>query len=153
MKNSLRDKVLNGSIPEPNSGCWLWDHSYNPRGLGYGRLFDGRNRGWRTAHRVSWEVFRGPIPDGMHVLHKCDVPICVNPNHLFLGTQADNNRDMFSKGRAYDRRGHKNPRSKLSSEQVSLLRSMPKKNQSLLAKQFGISQSSISRVQRGEVYK
>lgn len=82
-------------IPEPNSGCWLWDHAVTT--FGYGRL---RNKGENlVAHRVSWEIHRGPIPKGLLVLHRCDVPACVNPDHLFLGTIKDNSMDMVSKGR------------------------------------------------------
>jgi hypothetical protein len=78
-------------IPEPNSGCWLWDGWVN--GRGYGRFGKG------LAHRISWELHRGPIPAGMNICHKCDVPPCVNPDHLFLGTQTDNMRDCARKGR------------------------------------------------------
>lgn len=82
------------------SGCWLWRATGGRR---YGSLFvDGRRE---QAHRVSWLLHRGKIPDGLHVLHKCDTPLCVNPDHLFLGTHADNMADMKAKGRA--RSGHK----------------------------------------------
>ena len=86
-------------IPEPNTGCWLWIARLNNRGygvIGRGRRGDGTT----AAHRVSWELFCGLIPNGMHVLHKCDNPPCVNPQHLFLGTHGDNMRDAVRKGRA-----------------------------------------------------
>lgn len=91
------DFIRERSTPEPNSGCWLWE-------LGQAR-FDGNgvvkhNRRQRIAHRVSYEIFHGPIPAGMFVCHKCDTPLCVNPDHLFLGTPKDNVDDMLRKGRA-----------------------------------------------------
>jgi hypothetical protein len=86
-------------IPEPNSGCWLWEGATN--GTGHGRI------GWRRGgvsyfayvHRLAWEQANGPVPDGISVLHRCDVRACCNPEHLFLGTQQDNVRDMHAKGR------------------------------------------------------
>lgn len=77
--------------------CWLW--LGRPRiSFGYGRI-QLENRQSVSSHRFSWELHNGPIPQGMSVLHKCDVPQCVRPDHLFLGTQLDNMRDRRSKGR------------------------------------------------------
>ena len=97
---SLRERFERKFMPEPISGCWIWTGSLNKRHNGYGqiRIGDGKPL---LAHRASYELHIGTIPDGMCVLHKCDVPCCVNPNHLFLGTHADNMRDCHSKGRAF----------------------------------------------------
>lgn len=75
--------------------CWLWTGATNEHG--YGKL--SANGSWRLAHRVSWNLSNGEIPDNLQVLHRCDTPACVNPAHLFLGTHADNMRDMKQKGR------------------------------------------------------
>lgn len=84
-------------IPEPNSGCHLW--------LGNGRKYGRVTLAGQGmyAHRLAWQFAHGPIPEGMMVLHRCDVGLCVNPDHLFLGTQTDNMRDMVSKGRGHFR--------------------------------------------------
>lgn len=79
------------------SGCWLWTAATDE--CGYGRfLFRGRNT---HAHRVSWILNFGEIPTGIQVCHKCDIPPCVNPDHLFLGTARDNRHDSIAKGRAF----------------------------------------------------
>lgn len=78
--------------------CWVWTAGRNPKG--YGRIGrGGRGEGVVLAHRAVWELANGPVPEGLFVLHRCDNPPCVRPNHLFLGTKADNNQDMASKGR------------------------------------------------------
>lgn len=83
---------------DPKTGCWLWTKTVTNGG--YGIIGVGGLRGsMRPAHRVSWCLFHGDIPDGLHVLHRCDVPSCVNPDHLFLGTHQDNMNDKMSKGR------------------------------------------------------
>jgi hypothetical protein len=82
-------------IPEPTTGCWLWING-NAKAT-YGAYRDsGKNY---RAHRASWLLYCGEIPKGLYVCHKCDTPACVNPKHLFLGTQKDNIHDMIKKGR------------------------------------------------------
>lgn len=88
----LQDRI----IPEPNSGCHLWEGAVTT--AGYGLV--GRNGKLIYVYRLVWEKTNGPIPAGLHVLHRCDVPCCVNVEHLFLGTHYDNMRDMAAKGRA-----------------------------------------------------
>ena len=83
-------------IPEPNSGCWLWLGALHV--FGYGKF--GLHEKIYHAHRIAWQLLRGRISSGLQVLHKCDNPSCVNPDHLFLGTQKDNIHDMWQKGRA-----------------------------------------------------
>lgn len=90
------------TMPIPETGCHIWMASVCK--LGYGRLADFPVRGKTTlVHRAAYEHFVGPVPDGMKVCHRCDVPSCVNPDHLFLGTQKDNLQDMFRKRRARPR--------------------------------------------------
>lgn len=85
--------------PEPNTGCWLWSGVRNGE-RGYGRFDSAPRSGLHErAHRASYELFVGPIPDDLLVLHTCDVRICVNPDHLFLGTQKQNMQDCIDKGR------------------------------------------------------
>jgi hypothetical protein len=91
----LAERILARSIPVPESGCWLWEGTITKKG--YGRL--SVKDSTCAAHRVSYVAFAGPIPDGLFVCHKCDVPGCVNPKHLFLGTHSDNMIDSVRKKR------------------------------------------------------
>ena len=75
--------------------CWMWTGTLNHKG--YGQFWFGTKH--HQSHRASWMMHRGPIPDGMWVLHKCDTPSCVNPAHLYLGTHAENMADMVARGR------------------------------------------------------
>jgi len=85
-------------IKSEDESCWLWLGTKMTTGYGQFRLSPPK-RATVGAHRMSWELYHGPIPDGMYVLHKCDVRACVRPDHLFLGSQKDNVHDMISKGR------------------------------------------------------
>jgi len=139
----------------PASGCWLYLGARLPRG--YGIIGAGGKRKKIYAHRAAWIVWRGPIPEGMHVCHRCDNPPCCNPDHLFLGTRSDNMRDCVQKNRLNvgDRRGTNNGRAKLSEEQVREIRECYAKggvSQSQLAAKFNIWQTHISRIIRRQAW-
>lgn len=104
------------------------------------------------SHRVAFEIYNGEIPKGMHVLHRCDNRRCVNPAHLFLGTNNDNVRDMVQKGRQAN--GEKNGRSKLTYEQVDLIRKMHNTGYSSgkIAKVYGVCSSNIRNIVRGDYW-
>ena len=103
MTTDIEQRFMSKILPEPNSGCWLWMAAVNFHG--YGRFNMGKKRGGiMKSHRVAWEIYRGRIPEGLHVLHKCDIPACVNPDHLFLGTHTDNMQDMTLKGKNFQLR-------------------------------------------------
>ena len=96
MQRTLKERFEEKYEAVPFSGCWIWTASLLTKG--YGRI--GVKEGYtESAHRVSWLLHKGPIPEGMHVLHHCDVRPCVNPGHLFLGTDVDNIEDCLKKGR------------------------------------------------------
>ena len=134
--------------------CWEWTGTRFS--TGYGALWvDGQNRG---AHRIMWELFFGPISPGLFVCHACDNPACVNPHHLFLGTQADNLRDMASKGRQGGgaRPGEDSGNNKLTEEQVIEIReryAVEKISQAELGRQYGLTPQGVSRIVRGETWK
>lgn len=130
--------------------CWEWTLSKTWNG--YGRFSLTPAKGVR-AHRFAWEMTNGPIPDGMCVCHKCDNPLCVRPDHLFLGTHKDNARDRERKGRGGDLKGENGPVAKLKNEQVAHIRWARKElklSQYKLAAMFRVSQQQISRIVRGE---
>ncbi len=103
--------------------CWIWTAAAQP--FGYGKFVVKKGSSPVGAHRLSYEMEIGPIPEGMQVLHRCDNPACVKPDHLFLGTQADNIRDMRGKGRwkykARDQSGERNPNSILTNAEVAAM--------------------------------
>lgn len=94
--NTIRERFNAKWQPHPRRGCWMWTGARS-QGI-YGSLTV--NDRTVQAHRVSWELNNGLIPENAHVLHRCDTPACVNPDHLFLGTHTDNMRDRKAKGRA-----------------------------------------------------
>lgn len=124
--------------------CWEWLATHNGRGYGLFRV-DGT---YQLAHRVSYTLYKGAIPQGLLVRHTCDNPNCVNPDHLEVGTNYDNRQDMMKRGRC--------PSSKLTPEQVKEIREILKSNHGRTLKdigsQFGVSRQVISRIGTGEAY-
>lgn len=163
-RKPLVDRFMEKVSKDAATGCWNWIGA--KRRKGYGAVNEGGGRGkGRQAHRVAYELFVGPIPEGegFHgtcVCHRCDNPACVNPEHLFLGTVADNNRDMWGKGRGksspprhrlpeWSRRGEEHHNAKVTAAQVAEIRSS---NDSLraLAERFGVSKSAVHAIRIGK---
>ena len=157
--NTLLDRFRAKYAVDPG-GCWLWTAHVHAIGYGVFRVAPGRIV---QAHRFAYESFIGPIPEGMKVCHKCDVRHCVNPDHLWLGTQKENVRDMWAKGRAPKRSsGHKRPDNgsrnrailgKLTREQVLEIRQNPNVRLIDFASRFGVDSSIICHVRAGRTYK
>ena len=133
-------------MPEPNSGCWLWLGGMKGTRSNYGNV--KVNKQSFRAHRVAWTRVHGPIPDGLGVLHACDTPPCVNPDHLFLGTQKDNNRDMARKCRY----GYL---ATLTAEQVLAIRGAYRQGvkSPALASRFKVNRTTICRIVRGLTWR
>lgn len=128
--------------------CWIWTGA---RLKSYGKAYCGAGRS-NYAHRAAWMLTRGAIPEGLCVLHRCDNPPCVNPDHLFLGSQLDNMRDMKIKGRSL--RG-RSPQAKLNRGDVHLLRRLWATGAftcKQLGQEFNISKSSAHRIAVGLTY-
>jgi HNH endonuclease len=140
-----------------SEGCWLWTGAQvaAPGAPPYGS-FRITERTSIRAHRFSWILHFGEIPDDLIVCHTCDVRLCVRPDHLFLGTHIDNVRDRDAKGRAGAARGVEQPGSRLTDEAVRELRALYAAGgvtQRELAEYFDVSQGTVSRAWRGEHWK
>ena len=135
---------------EKTEACWNWTARRTPQG--YGRF--GVNGVNKLAHRVSYEMFKAPITDGLHVLHRCDNPSCVNPDHLWLGTNAENVADKVAKGREPSHIGESNNHSKLTAQDVLAIREAASRgaNQYRLAEQYEIAQAHVSSIVRRKAW-
>ena len=150
MNVSYQKVIEDRSIPEPNSGCWLWLGGISN---GYGWIRQGCGARDR-AHRVAWLAYRCGIPSGMYVCHRCDNRLCVNPDHLFLGSPAENNHDMMRKSRNRPPRTHGSAhgRSKLNEAAVMAILQSPV-SAGKLSRVYGVSDNVICRIRRGLLWR
>lgn len=132
----------------PFSGCWLWAGKVDGRGYGQVYLGGGRKRPvLGRVHRLMFEAEFGEIPEGMYVCHRCDVPSCINPDHLFVGSHRDNMQDAARKGRIA--KGELSGKAKLTSDQVAEIRSRHAEGgvtQKILGKEYGVAPRTISNI-------
>lgn len=144
-KMTIADRFWSHVKKGDGNECWEWMISRFRNG--YGKFAVSREK-TAKANRMAWELLFGPIPDGMCVLHKCDNPGCVRPDHLFLGTPADNARDRNSKGRQAIFRGESHSSSKLTDNDVRAIRSERSMGASLvvLSQKYGVTIQNISQI-------
>lgn len=149
INKSLWDRFHDKTMPEPNTGCWIWTGAVKE--LGYGVIGLGtRKQGTAKAHRVSYMLYKGEIPNGLSILHSCDNPWCVNPDHLRAGTLSDNMKDCVARKRNFipNNKGENAKWAKLNKEAVLHIR------QKLMtgiqyAKLYNVSKSSIYQIWNG----
>lgn len=138
---TIEERFHDSYIPEPMSGCWLWTGTSNTQG--YGTFY--ANGRLHIAHRFSWELHNGPIPEGMLACHHCDTPPCVNPDHLFVGTHKDNAQDSLKKGRHSRANGDHWNRSSITWDDIPKIKEL--KEQGLtyeeIGKQYGVGPTCI----------
>ena len=150
------DRFEQKFIPVPWSGCWIWTEQIDKRTdhLPYGEFwFQGKGV---PAHRAAWILYKGVIPEGRIVCHSCDVPYCVNPSHLFIGTHKDNTADMMAKGRhepmRVTRLGERNNMTKLTAVQAMAIFNAIG-NQYEIADAFGVTQGCVSLIKSKKNWK
>jgi len=149
MDDNVVKRFENFIMPEPMSGCWLWNGALS--GAGYGQM--GVNGKIEYAHRISYIIHNGEIPSGMVVRHTCDNPACANPHHLIIGTMKDNCDDMFRRGRNRHvaLKGEDNRAAILTESKVKRIMKMYGKGIMIvsIASKYGVTASAVSNVIRG----
>lgn len=142
-------RILDRVEYEPNTGCWLWAGAWTSKGYGVLKHPDDASN---RASRASWRLFRGPIPSGELVCHRCDTPQCVNPDHLFLGTHSDNTRDAVRKGR-----WHQLPprNTKLTAADARRIVERRARGESVrsIAEDLGTSETAVGNVLNGRTWR
>lgn len=157
-QETIKNRLLSKVVVDQAIGCWNWTGSKIK--FGYGRI--GVDDKTYSAHRLSYQVFRGEIPEGLYVCHKCDNPACINPDHLFLGTQRDNMQDALRKGRiklpdnggAQYKPGNKAFNRVLPDNQVIEIKGMLKNgvSPSIIARKMNLKRQVVADIKRGQAY-
>lgn len=151
----LQKRIIRNSRRN-TSGCWIWKKCCDRKGygiIGIGKKNPISIHKTISAHRASWKAFRGEIPADLYVCHTCDVPACVNPGHLWLGTNIENQKDSVAKGRRIGQNsGVSNGRAKLSWRQVLAIKKSSATCTSLAAR-YGVSISTLSRTKKDNSWK
>lgn len=146
------EELRKSTIEDLQTGCWNWNKCLCARRYGNVRI----GRKMILAHRAAWEAKNGEIPKGMYVLHRCDNTKCINPDHLFIGTQMDNVRDMHQKGRARKAVGTNHRWAKLTDDKVRNIRFMisgGSMSDGEIGRAVGISRSVICHIKSGRTWK
>lgn len=146
MNDTVKDRFFNLLAIDPESGCWMWKGYRKTKSAQYGWFwFNGK---YEYAHRMAWRIFRGEIPKGLFVCHHCDTPGCVNPEHLFIGSQLDNMRDASNKNRFIGTRR----RRIFSESEIFAIRKGPGTYEEL-SERYHVNKQTIWRIKKGKIYK
>lgn len=140
------EEIMSRYVVDEATGCW--NYTGTP-GAKYGVVTQFKNN--EKAHRASYRLHKGEVPQGVFVCHRCDNPRCINPDHLFLGTPAENSADMAAKGRSTQ--GERQPLSKLNAAQVEEIRARVDVAGRAFAKRFGVSEATVSMVRSGKTWR
>lgn len=154
---STKCKLLDNIIKRKN-GCWDWQGEIHPNGYGFATNYEKNKKGY--VHRVSYEIFKGQIPDGLCVCHTCDNRCCIAPDHLWIGTSKENNNDAKIKGRTkhvklFAPKGENNGSSKLKEFEVKEIKKMISEGEKIavIARKYNISWSVIDSIKRNLTWR
>lgn len=144
--------LLGRSMPIPESGCWVWLGAVSSGKRGYPVISDKNGLAVKVT-RLIWEMLHGSIPEGMFICHKCDVPSCINPDHLYAGTPKQNSADMMKRNRSYLQKVQGNVRRKRITREQAIAVMTSTKSLHEMAKEFSLQVGTLSYIRSGRTWK